>query len=115
MTELTDEMREQWRRDWAAYTSTPEYLAEEESDRLAREKLAALLAEDRWIPVEEQPPPERWYVLTGKEDWPAASMGYFKGGIWWHAICDVNVTPSHWRPMPASPKTECEVVSDGQV
>ena len=70
-------------------------------------ELAALRERERWIPVKEQMPPERAYVL-------ALAFGHhiyqtiwamIDGNPYWE-IYGGRIYPTHWRPLPEPPQAQ---------
>ena len=72
-----------------------------------RDENARLKEERRWIPVSERLPEDRSWAIVKTTDFtePLAVLAqYCNGNWWWFEWRELQLTVTHWMPLPEPPQ-----------
>jgi hypothetical protein len=96
-------------REWKSYANT-EDMKEFVDDII--DELREGCHEHVWLPIESAPIDGARWILLGRPDYAIPEIGYFSkrhnvfvsgnGGV---TIFGPNDPPTHWKPVPAPPKS----------
>jgi len=68
------------------------------------EAIRAELLKRKWLPIENYDGKDNVGVLLWKSGWAEPSVGFKSEGVWLYDEFEDEIHPTHWQPLPESPK-----------